>query len=359
MIKANKHIAAMDTYALPVFDVAAGKPVVALAQNESFRPPSQKALAVGQAAVNEMLLYPDSGYQALTEAIATNHGLKPDGILCAAGSMELIAALAQAYLSEKRSALSTQYSYAFFRTATALVEADFLTVPEREYQVSVDHLLLAVKNDTTVVFVANPGNPTGTRIPKADLLRLRENLRDDILLVIDEAYGEFADYLGEPTFDMVETGNTVVLRTFSKAYGLAGARVGWGYFPSAIKGQLQKIINPGSISAVSQAMATAAKKDQSAMKSLCKDTSVLREKFSQHARSLGLEVPESHTNFALLLFESAEAASLADKALRAEAIILRGMVGYGLPQALRATIGTEEQMDFVIKVLKQQREQGK
>ncbi len=355
MIKANKHIAAMDTYALPVFDVAPGKPIVALAQNESFRPPSTKVLLAGQAAVQEMVLYPDSGYKALNHTIAKTHNLDIDGVLVSAGSMEMIAALAQAYLSKNRSALSTQYSYAFFRTAAALVDADFVTVPERDHQVSVDHFLLAVSDKTSIVFVANPGNPTGTHIPKEDLIRLREGLRDDILLVIDEAYGEFADHEGEPTFDMVEAGNTVVLRTFSKAYGLAGARVGWGYFPPAIKAELQKVINPGSISAVSQAMATAAMEDQQSMKSLCEATGSIRDEFIEQVRALGLTVPQSLTNFALILFETTVAAQQADKALRDEAIVLRGMGGYGLPQALRATIGTQEQMDFVIRVLKQHR----
>lgn len=352
MIKANNNIAVMAPYASATFEVAKGKSLVSLAQNESFLPSSKRALTAGQRAAKEMVLYPDSSYQQLRSSIAKVHGLDAEKVLVSAGSMELIFALGQAYLSPSRSALSTQYSYAFFRTATALAQAEFVTVPEPDLTVSVEHLLLAVSDNTSIVFVANPANPCGTHIPKSDLVRLRAELRDDILLVIDEAYGEFADAIDEPTFDLVSGGNTVVLRTFSKAYGLAGARVGWGYFPTDVKAELQKIINPGSVATVSQAMATAAMEDQQSMERLCQETTEIRSWFTAEARALGLEVPTSLTNFVLVCFADAQTAADADKALRQEAIVLRGMAGYGLPQALRATIGTKDQMAFVIDTLR-------
>ena len=132
-------------------------------------------------------------------------------------------------------------------------------------------------------FVANPGNPTGTRIPRAELLRLRKGLPGDTLLVIDEAYGEFADHLGEPMFDLVGRGDTVVLRTFSKAYGLAGMRVGWGLFPPEIAGEIRKVMNPNNISVAGQAAAAAALADQAYMVETCRETASFARRVAQAA----------------------------------------------------------------------------
>jgi histidinol-phosphate/aromatic aminotransferase/cobyric acid decarboxylase-like protein len=146
-----------------------------------------------------------------------------------------------------------------------------------------------------LVFVANPGNPTGTRIGHGEIVRLRDGLDDGILLVIDEAYGEFNAMAGKATFDLVERGNTVVLRSFSKAYGLAGLRVGWGLFPPAVASEMRKLLNPNNISGASQAAATAAMLDQPYMSATVADTARLRDGFTQRLRDLGLTVADSFT----------------------------------------------------------------
>jgi histidinol-phosphate aminotransferase len=137
--------------------------------------------------------------------------------------------LPASYAGPDRAVLAPAHAYPFFRSAAQMAEARFDTAPEDGFhRLSVDALLDAVRPDTGIVFLANPGNPTGTRIPASEIRRLRDALRADILLVIDEAYGEFADQAGRASIRLVERGDTVVLRTFSKAYGLAGLRVGWG-----------------------------------------------------------------------------------------------------------------------------------
>jgi histidinol-phosphate/aromatic aminotransferase/cobyric acid decarboxylase-like protein len=165
------------------------------------------------------------------------------------------------------------------------------------------------------------------------------------MLVIDEAYGEFADGLDDPVFDLVERGDTVILRTFSKAYGCAGSRVGWGVFPPAIATEMRKILNPNNVSGVSQAMATAVMRDQGYMHETVRETARIRDDFIARMRAIGLVVPDSHTNFALLAFPSAQRAAAADAALRADGIAMRGMGGYALPHCLRATIADERAMD--------------
>ena len=143
---------------------------------------------------------------------------------------------------------------------------------------------------------------------------------------------------------MVARDNTVVLRSFSKAYALAGLRVGWGLFPPAIATEVRKLLMPNNISAVGQAAAAAAMIDQDYMRALCAETAARRDGFAGQVRRLGLRVPESRTNFVLIRFASAEAAARAEAALRADGILLRGMAAYGLADCLRATIGGADDM---------------
>ncbi|MGI9406111.1 MAG: pyridoxal phosphate-dependent aminotransferase, partial [Hyphomicrobiaceae bacterium] len=292
MIRPNAHIAVAEPYALTDLSVAAGKRLISLAQNESAVPPSPKALAAGRDALAQAGLYPDPDWTDLRAALAEVHDVEADSILCGAGSMELIAAIAHCYLGPDRRACSTAYGYAFFQTATRAVAARYDAVPEDNFTVSVDSLLAGLLDETGVVFIANPGNPTGTRIPKSELTRLRDGLPEDILLVIDEAYAEFADKPGESNFDLVVRGNTVVLRTFSKVYGLAGFRIGWGVFPPAIANEIRKVLNPNNVSVTSQAVAAAAMRDQTYMRAMRDATIALRDRFAEQMRQLGLTVPE-------------------------------------------------------------------
>ncbi|MFP6741733.1 MAG: histidinol-phosphate transaminase [Alphaproteobacteria bacterium] len=346
MINPNSHVAAMAPYALADLDSPAGVPLISLAQNESARPPSPWALVAAREALEASHLYCDPEWTALRNAIAEVHDIAPARILCGAGAMDLIACLARCYAGPGRGVLSSQHGYGFFRTAALAAGADYHAAPEVDLTVSVDELLAAVWPETRVVFVANPGNPTGTRIEYADLVRLRDGLDDGILLVIDEAYGEFNALAGEAAFGPVERGNTVVLRSFSKAYGLAGLRVGWGLFPPAVAREMRKMLHPNNISGASQAGATAAMLDQPYMGATVADTARVRDGFTQRLRRLGLTVPDSFTNFVLIRFADSDAAQRADRTLRANGIIMRGMTGYGLPDCLRATIGSAEHMNL-------------
>lgn len=351
MIDPLPHIAAMSAYKLPPLDFAKGKTPILIGQNESAYPPSPRALAAAKDAMENLRRYPGSTFDGLREAIAKVHDLDPERIFCGNGSMELIAALVRAYCGPGDAVLSSQYGYGYFQTAAQTVGAAYIRAPEDGFRVSPDALIAAANAHTKLCFVANPGNPTGTAIDRDALLRLRDGLPDHVLLVIDEAYGEFADGAGPPCFDMADLGNTVVLRTFSKAYCLAGIRVGWGYFPPAVKEALQKLMPPGLTSAMSLAAADAAMRDQPYMRRVVSETGARRDAFADRLRGLGLDIPESATNFVLCPFRNAAEAEAADAALRAEGIVGRNMGSFGLPQCLRFTIGTEEEMDRVGSVL--------
>lgn len=359
MIRPVKHVAAMSPYALARLEVPASKQLISLSQNECLRPPSPMVVESVANVLKAAHLYPDPDWNALRMALSRFHGIPNEGILCGNGSMELIGCLTQVFADEQNSVLAPAHSYPFFRTATKLARAHYVTAPESSGTVSVNSLLDAVRPNTSIVFVANPGNPTGTRVSGAELRRLREELRGDTLLVIDEAYGEFADHLNEPVFDLVGRGDTVVLRTFSKAYGLAGMRVGWGLFPPEIASEVRKVMSPNNVSAAGQAAAVAALKDQAYMRETCALTVSLRDKFVERLRKAGFEAVESFTNFVLIRFDDAEKAQQADAALRAEGVVARAQDGAGLPECLRVTAGTPEVMDLAAKLLERWAEGGR
>ncbi|MEO1194178.1 MAG: histidinol-phosphate transaminase [Pseudomonadota bacterium] len=357
-IAPRPHVAAMAAYPLPDVGRGGEEPPISLAQNESFQPPSLAAQSAAQAALANGQLYADPGWNRLRAAIARQHGLDPATLLCGAGSMDLIAALAQAYLGPGTAALIPAQGYLFFRTATQLSGARVDLAPEVDFAVDHQALLRALQPDSKILFVADPANPTGTFKGAAWLRQLRTALPEDLLLVIDQAYGEFVDPQESDLFDLVQRGDTVILRTFSKAYGLAGLRCGWGCFPSAFAQEVAKFLFGGNPSGPSQAAATAAMDDQASMRALVAETGKRRQILTQRLRGLGITVPESHTNFLLLVFPDASVAALADQRLREAGLVLRPMASYDLPQALRLTIGPEPALDRVVAILEDLRAEG-
>lgn len=344
-MKANDHIAAMAPYALADFSVPDGIEMVSLAQNESLRPPSPSAIDAANRAQLSSADYPDPDYPELRQAIADQHNLDPGSILCGAGSMELITCIAQAYAGPHAHVLTSEYGYALFRNAAEKLAAPCIMSAEPNRSVSVESMLEHVTEQTRLCFIANPGNPTGSLLPNLQIRLLRDGLPETVLLVVDEAYAEFVEHDGPQLFDLSEQGNTVILRTFSKAYGMAAARVGWGVFPGFVAEQVQKLIIPSSISTSSAAAAVAAIKDQDYMAETCQRTQKIRSGFIARIRNCGLTCHESHTNFVLIEFADIETAQSADHTLRQAGLVARGMGGYGLAHCLRVTIAAQDKMD--------------
>lgn len=347
-LKAAAHIEAMSAFALANFG---GYDRPTLAQNESAFPPSPKAIGAGRDAVARSHLYPDPDWTLLRDAIARAYGVERELILCGAGSMELIACTIAAFACPGQNVLATSYAYNFAASAAARVGAAYVKAQERGFEVSIDAVLAAVTPATRIVFVCNPGNPTGTRIKNAELLRLRAALPGDVLLMIDQAYGEFDDQDPQAVFALAGRGDTVVLRSLSKAYGLAGARIGWGLFAPQIAAEVRKMQNSNQVSTVSLAMSVAAVEDHAYTRAIVARTSDIRDRFAQGLRAAGYEVPESHTNFVLVRFADPAVAAAADNALRGADIIVRGLSGYGLTDCLRITVGPQDVMDRALHIL--------
>lgn len=348
---ARPHIARMAPYSLAAFDIPADTRLISLAQNESMRPPSPQVAKALQKCAGGLALYPDPDWRALREALAAQYDIDARRILCGAGSMELIQCLAHAWLDETATIVTSAYAYAFINTVAQYTQATIKHVPEDNFTVSIDDIIAAVDQNTRMVFVANPGNPTGTRIPRSQLRRLRERIPAGTLLVIDEAYAEFSDHLDEPLFDLTESTQTVVLRTFSKAYGLAGARVGWGVFEPSVGEEVRKLLNPNNISLPGQLAACASVHDQAYMRDTCRQTISLRDALISDLKNAGLQPPVSHTNFILIPFDTSGIASRVDALLRSQGMVMRNMAGYGLPHCQRLTIVNEDDMALVRSAL--------
>lgn len=349
MIRAVPAVAGMDSYTLAELG---GTDSVSLAQNESAYPASPMALAAGREALAQSAQYPDPDWRELRTAVAEVHPEVADhSVLFGAGSMELIGCLIRAFAGPGHTVLGSRYGYLFVGTAALQAGAAYETAPEPDFTVSVDALLDAVTPSTRIVFVCNPGNPTGTRIKNAELVKLRNALPDDVMLVVDQAYAEFDDQDHRPVFALVSRGDTVVTRTLSKAYGLAGARVGWGIFPQAIATQVRKLLNPNNVSLVSQAMAAAALRDQNHVADIVDRTARQRDATCERLRAAGYTIPDSATNFLLIKFATESKAAAADAELRSAGLLLRGMKGYGLPDCLRATVGPAEALERMTEIL--------
>ncbi len=342
-------------------DLKGGAPVIKLSSNETPLGPSELALKAFQNAVAHER-YPDGSARELREAIGATYGLNPAHIVCGAGSDELLGLLAQAYLGPGDEAIYTEHGFLVYRIVILANGATPVVAPETSARADVDAILAKVTDKTKIVFLANPNNPTGTYVPYDELQRLRKELPANVLLVIDAAYAEYVrrnDY--ETGIELVaNSDNTVMTRTFSKIHGLAALRLGWCYAPGAVADVLNRIRGPFNVSAPAIAAGVAALKDTEHTSRAVDHNEHWLAWLTDQIATLGLEVTPSVANFVLIRFPDVEGrrAEDADRALKSNRIILRRVTGYGFPNALRMTVGTEDENRKVVDALKTFMENG-
>lgn len=324
-----------------------------LSANESCLGCSSAAAAAAVAAAEYLHAYPDGMATALRSAIAERYGLDAARIVCGAGSEELISLIVQAYVEPGKEVLFSELGFIKYELAARAFGAVPVRARETAFTADVDALLAAVTPDTRVLFLANPNNPTGTSLPESEVRRLRQGLRDDILLVIDAAYAEYvtrADY-GDGCALASETANTLALRTFSKIHGLAALRVGWGYGAPALSETLHKVRGAFNVNAVAGAAAVAAVGDAAHERRAREHNSRWLAWLSQRLAALGLTVVPSDCNFVMVRFAHAVACQAAVEALRRHGVLAMPLVGYGRPEALRITVGTADANEAVVAAL--------
>ncbi len=330
--------------------------VLKLSSNENPRGPSPAALAAFRAAADTMHRYPATDHAELRAAIAEVRGLDADGIICGVGSDEIISFLCYAYAGPGTEVLYTEHGFSMYRISALAAGAHPVVARERDRVVDVDALLAAATERTRLVFVANPANPTGTRLPDTELARLAEGLPSACLLVLDGAYAEFADGYDGGASLVEARQNVVMTRTFSKLYGLGGLRVGWAYAPLAVIDVLNRLRGPFNLGGPQLAAAEAAVQDTGFVSRTLAETAAERTRLTHGLRALGIACDDSAANFVLARFADDAEASAVDAHLQDNGILVRRVAGYGFPEGLRITVGTPEDVNRVLDVLGQFRE---
>jgi histidinol-phosphate aminotransferase len=326
---------------------------IKLSSNENALGCSPLARAAYLEAAARLHVYPDGKAGGIRAAVAETFGLEPERLMFGCGSDEVFSLLCQVYLEPGDNMVQSQYGFLAFRIGARAMGAEVRFAPERDHTADVDALLDSVDARTRILFLANPGNPTGTYLSGAEVRRLHAALPPRVLLVHDGAYAEFvddADY--EDGLALArEAPNVVMTRTFSKLHGLAALRIGWGYGDPAIADAVERIRPPFNTTIPAQEAAVAALGDAAFLEASLAHVRRWRPWLTERIGALGLTVVPSATNFVLVRFEGAEEAAAADVFLQQRGIIVRAVAGYGLPDCLRITVGTETQSAALMTAL--------
>jgi histidinol-phosphate aminotransferase len=329
---------------------------VKLSANENPLGASEKAYEAYASAERTLNLYPDPRANIVREAIARKYRLEPERLIFGCGSDEVFAILNQTYLEPGDNIVQGEFGFAAFAIGAQACQAEVRNAKEPNYRVDVDEMLKCVDARTRLVFLANPGNPTGTWIPFSEVLRLHAALPPSVILVLDGAYGEFvADPSYDDGLDLARTAsNVVVTHTFSKLHGLAALRIGWGYGPTEIIEAMDRIRLPFNTSIAGQRAAVAALDDEAFQQASLDLMAQWRPWLAQQLGGLGLEViGPSAANFVTAGFPKTpgKTAAEADLFLQSKGLLTRPIGNYGLPDHIRITIGTEAQNRAVVEAL--------
>jgi histidinol-phosphate aminotransferase len=350
-------ILSIDAYVPGKSTAPAGVKLHKLSSNETPLGPSPKAIEAVRAGADGLALYPDGTAGALRETIGAKYGLDPARIVCGAGSDDLLSLLAHAFIGPGDEAVFTEHGFLVYRIAILAAGGTPVVAEEVEHTASVDAILAKVTPRTRVVFLANPNNPTGTYLPFDEVKRLHAALPGNVLLVLDAAYAEYVrrnDYASG--IELVATSDNVVMtRTFSKIYGLANLRLGWMVGPAHVVDAVNRIRGPFNVNGLAIAAGVAALADDAHVATAMAHNDEWLGWLTREIEAVGLKVTPSVANFVLIHFpqEPGRTAKDADAFLTARGLILRRVEAYGLPHALRLTVGDAEANRLVVAALRE------
>jgi len=332
--------------------------VAKLSSNENPLGTSPLVRAAFAKAADSLHRYPDASAAALRETIAARYGLDPARIIYGTGSDEVLHLAAGAYSGPGDEVIYVRYGFSVYDIAARRTGATPVVAPDRDYATDVDAILACVTARTTLVFIANPNNPTGTYSSRDEIARLHAGLRPDILLVIDQAYAEYLDADAQDgAFELAQTApNVVITRTFSKIYGLGAERIGWGYGSAEAVAAMHRIRAPFNITTAGQDAAIAAIGDlawEAASRAHNREWLGWLTREVAAMGNHGLRAVPSHANFLLVLFEGALTAERAYKGLMDKGFIVRWLPGQGLPHGLRITVGTPDETQGLARALRE------
>ena len=347
-IKAEKYVAGMSFFKRKLAKIK-------LSANESALGPSPKAKKEYIKVSNSFARYPDSNGTLLREVLSKKFKLDKNRLILGSGSDQIFELICKAYIKKGDEVIVPKYSFIIYRIYSKMNGAKVIYSKENNFVVSVEDIIKKVTKKTKVIFLANPNNPTGTYITKKDLLFLRKKLRSNILLVVDDAYFEYVkqkDYSSAlKLFSNYK--NVVMTRTFSKIYGLAGLRIGWGYGSKEIIGALNKIKPPFNVNKAALFSASAAVKDSAWLNKEIKHVNNWNKKMFDEFKKMKIETNKSYSNFLLVNFDKVKInSSKVFKSLAKAGILVRKMDVYGIKNSLRITIGKNEENRKLISKMK-------
>lgn len=325
--------------------------ILKLASNENPLGPSPKAVQAMQEKINEVNLYPDNSCYYLKKKMSEIYGLATENIIIGSGSVELIELIFKAYVNPGDEIIMGDPSFIMYKIASQIFGGKRVAIPLKNYDQDVQGITDAISSATKIIIIDNPVNPTGTIVTKGYLDRLVKNVPNHVLLVIDEAYRE---YIKDPEYPnaldyLTEYDNVIILHTFSKIYGLAGLRVGYGFSNKEIIEALMKVRLPFNVNQVAQIGAAAALDDTEFVKKSIENNESGKKYLYKEFKRLGIAYTPTYGNFVLTHFER-DAKEIFQKAQK-QGIIVRTVLEYGFPHSLRITIGTPQQNKRLIEVL--------
>jgi len=331
---------------------------IKMASNENPFGPSPKAVAAMQAVLTESNFYPDNDVSDLRQKLAEHHKVEAEQVVPTAGSTALLGIIARTLLSPGLNAITSERSFIIYPIATQAAGGRLIQVPMREDGFDLNAIAAAVDQHTRIIYISNPNNPTGTIVPAKELDYFIDTVPDHVTVILDEAYRDFAQTFAATravdyshALDYVNHGRkVVVLRTFSKAHGLAGVRVGYGIGPAELMSYLARMRTTFSVSTVAQAGAMAALDDAAHIQKTLKNNAQQAERLIAAMAALGYHPIPTWANF--VYCELGEDAAVVAKRLQAEGVIVRPLAPWGAQTAIRVTIGTPEQNDIFLKAFK-------
>jgi histidinol-phosphate aminotransferase len=325
--------------------------IIKVASNENPFGPSPLAIAAMQKAIAGVNLYPDGNAFYLKQKLAAKLGVETNNLVLGNGSNEIIEFVTHALLAPGADVVVSQYCFAIYPIVAKMFGANLVIIPAKNYGHDLPAMLKAITPKTRIVFVANPNNPTGTLAPREEVIQFVNDIPDDVLLVMDEAYIEFLNDAVDlvPLIRLGARKNLILMRTFSKIYGLAGLRIGYGIANAELVSALEKIRQPFNINLLAQTAALAALDDEEHVSKTRANNFGGLQFFEKAFRELKLEFVPSFANFILLRVD--EGKRVFDS-MQKQGVIVRPMGGYQLPEWIRISVGTPKENERCLNVLK-------
>jgi histidinol-phosphate aminotransferase len=322
-----------------------------MASNENPLGPPKSVIRAIKKCAAEVALYPDGAQVRLKEAISQTLGVASDEIIVGNGSNEIIELILRGFVREGERVVTSEMSFLVYGLISQAIGAEFVEVPMADCRYDLKAIAQEVDEKTKVVFVANPNNPTGTYVTRDETREFLDSIPKETLVVFDEAYIDFVDVKDFPsTLDHLQRGNVIVLRTFSKAQGMAGLRLGYGLASRKIIGYLNKVRQPFNVNHLAQAAGLAALADKDYQERSRRLVLEGRRFLAQEFEKMGLETCPSQANFIMVNVKK-DAAKVFERLLK-KGIIIRSMKSYGLPQWVRVTVGRMKENKRFIRELK-------